>query len=369
MVQTILVYSLLTLFMYVLCKVGKENQKWICVLFAVFLYSIIFGVRFGVGMDYFSYLDAYQNGENSILNKEPGFIFLINFLRSLNAHFSIFFGIVAFVQLALCFRLIKRVPDVYPWLVLTFMLGGQWLVFGNGLRQEVAFAIFVVSLSFLKTGATKKDYLIHFLFILLAIAFHSSAKILILVSLVLIIKKEWFHTIWIQLVVYIIVLFLPSQNNITAFFDRFDFLIDFFGYDRYLDLPSNESFIYRDIERRAGFFITQIINLICICYSNKVKSYYKEQIPVLSIYNLYFFGILWSGLFGGSLVLNRINYYFYQFQFIFSAITMAYLMEKKKENMYCLYLLLICYLLLFVATLFRAETNTALYRFFWEVVS
>ena len=70
--------------------------------------------------------------------------------------------------------------------------------------------------------------------------------------------------------------------------------------------------------------------------------------------------------FGSSQLLNRINYYFYQFQFIFAALTMTYLFKNKKKNI-C-YILLICYTLLFAARMFRAETNTAIFRFFWDYI-
>lgn len=352
--------------MYLLCRRGSIINNWNLVVIAVAIYALVFGVRYGVGMDYFSYLDAYLHGDNSILSKEQGFILLINSLHFLGAHFSVFFGIVAFAQLILCFRLIKNTPEVYPWLVLSFMLSGQWLVFGNGLRQEVAFAIFAMSLIFIKNDNKKLDILFHFLFIVLAVLFHLSAAILFAISIALIIKKEWFHNIKIQLLIYVIAFFFPGINAITMFFDRFDYLIELLGYDRYVEDEARESLLYKNTQLRLGFYIIQMINLICIINSNKVKQYFKDKLPVLSIYNLFFVGILWGFLFGSSQLLNRINYYFYQFQFIFAALTMTYLFKNKKKNI-C-YILLICYTLLFAARMFRAETNTAIFRFFWDYI-
>ena len=364
MILSIIVYLFLSLFMIILCRLGGRLNKWIYVIIAVFLYSIIFGVRYGVGVDYFNYLFAYIENDYLFFEKEQGFLVLIYLLHGFGAHFAFFFGIVAFVQLFLCFRLVKGAPDIYTWFVITFMLGGQWLVFGNGLRQEVAFAIFAMSLIFIKQGIKKNDVIFHFLLLILATLFHKSAILLILVSIILIFKIEWFSNIKTQLLLFVIAFLLPSESFITMFIDQSDSLINYLGYNIYIENDAYSSMAYREIDYGLGFYISQIVNLVCITQSNTVKRYYMNKIPILSIYNLFYFGLLWTLLFSGSLILNRINYYFYQFQFIFAAATMAYLFKYKKKHL--LYLMIICYVLLFVAKMYRANENTALYHFFWD---
>src|SRR5690606_7555628 len=101
MIQTIIIY----LFIIAIMSIGgslKTTKKILGLSFPLFIalifYSIIFGVRYGVGTDYFAYLEAYQHatiyGELTD-NNEFLFDFLTLILAKNGFHFSIYFGIIA----------------------------------------------------------------------------------------------------------------------------------------------------------------------------------------------------------------------------------------------------------------------------------
>ena len=163
--QTIIIYLFLFLIMLAFSNLAVRKKKWNYIIGGLFIYTIIFGIRYEVGMDYPSYLAAYEDqgtdkyglGQNLF---EPGFIFIIKFFNFIGAHFSLFFGFVAFIQIYFVFKALKYNFKLYPYLVYTFMIGCVWLDFSNGLRQILALCFLIYSISLLD----KKNWFISCLF-------------------------------------------------------------------------------------------------------------------------------------------------------------------------------------------------------------
>lgn len=364
MLQTILVYSLLFFVMYVLCYYASKQNKWWAVVVALIIYSIIFGLRYGVGVDFFGYLEIYEkcritDGQTLLYGKTfaPGFLFIMKTLALNNFHYGWFFGVVAFLQIFLVFLSVKKDRYIYPFLVITFMLGGSWLSYANGLRQILAVCCFMVSLRF----AGEKKIIWHYIFICLAILMHNSAWILIIFYPLLWFKGEWFSNLKLQFILLGISLVIMQFDAIWGIMQYIDYGAELLGYERYLDVT--EKLQSKELGIGLGFFIMLMINIICIYFSNDVKHFFNSRFLVY-IYNFYFIGVLIAYAFLTSHIIQRVNYYFYGLQLIFAAYTLFYL---SKENKKFFYLLLSLYFLTFVAILYRAEFNTAMYLFNWEV--
>lgn len=361
MLQTVLVYSLLFLVMFGLCSNASKQNKWWCVVVALIIYSIIFGLRYGVGMDFFGYLKFYEkfrvSGGQIALRAdfEGGFLFIMKQLALRNFHYGYFFGVVAFLQIFLLFYSIKKDRWIYPFLVVVFMLGGSWLNYANGLRQILAVCCFMVSLRF----ASEKKFIWHYAFIALAILMHNSAWILVVFYPILRFKEEWISNLKLQFILLGTSLILMQIDVIFNVLQHIDYFISVLGYKHYLG-----SYAIEDNWRIGlGFFLLLGMDVICIYFSNNVKGFFRSRF-VIYIYNLYFVGILLKYALFGSQLIQRVNYYFYGLQVVFAAYVLFYL---SKRNKLFFYILLGLYILTFVAILYRAETNTALYMFNWEV--
>lgn len=358
MVQTITVYLVLSFIMVLFSYISKKKNSFKYTLIGLFIYSIIMGLRYGVGTDYFSYENIYNSyielGNFSYSRLELGFRMLIQLFASLRLSYPFFLGVMAFLQLFFLFRGLKTF--IYPYAAFTFMLGGEWLHFSNAIRQILAFCILVYSIKFLQ----KNSFIKYLICVVIASLFHNSAVLLLVIYPIFRTKKEWFSNNLFQIFLLLFAIFLMQVNIIGFFISMTEPLAIYLNYGNYTKLQGG--ILFDEVKLGLGFYVQFTINLLLIVYSSKVKNFFSSTWLTMA-YDLYFIGVLWHYIFIDSLILNRINYYFYGFQFIIAAFTLYYLHKQKK--IFC-YILTTLYILLFIATMYRMESNTALYIFNWQ---
>lgn len=359
LLQTYMVYIILFLIMWVLCADAVRSRNWNRVLLALLAYAVVFGVRYGVGVDSLSYMDMYEMGFTKAQEEdiEIGYKVINNVFSGLGLHYSFLFAFLAFTQLFCIFSMERKNPAIWPFLTFVFMIGCYWLTFSNGIRQIMAFCLFAYSIPYLH----KKQYWEVVLLWVLAFLFHKSAVLLIPLYLVLIFTKEWVSNIWIQLGLMSAAFMLSMGESFSTLVAQFDTIIGFVGYDNYLDNTYADKF-YDSIELGVGFYVNFLINVIIIAFSKKVKAMYSNSwYP--RIYNLYFVGVIFGYLVLGSQILGRVNYYFAYFGIIVAAHTLRYLYSRRKTFYYAL-VGLYCFVL--VGTLRSAEYNTSMFYTFWQ---
>ena len=352
--------------MFALARKASRKKNWSYILIALCFYSIIFGLRYEVGMDYPSYLNSYQNQGQSyeigVYDFEPGFSLFIKVLTSINAHFVFFFGLVAFLQIYLVFKTLKPNYEIYPYLVFTFMFGCIWLDFGNGLRQVLALCIYIYSLTFLN----KKKWLIYCLScILLATTIHKSVILLIPIYFILRNKKIWFANIRLQFVLFTIAYIIGEIGIVQQFIKQFEIVFSYMQYEDYLERTDLEHMLDKEISRGLGFYGILVADILLLSFSNKIKNYFVKDNLIKYFYNFFFVGILIRYAFLSSMMIQRVNYYFYYFKFLVAAYALYY---AKKKNHYLFYSLIFLYLLYFIGILSSMEVNTSMYKFFWQVL-
>ncbi|MBE6236649.1 MAG: EpsG family protein [Bacteroidales bacterium] len=359
-IQTLLVYISLTLLLYFAARYSAEKNTLFFIVSAIAVYSVVFGLRSGVGMDFWSYKRWYDDallGIGSYDHLEPGFRFLMDICAAASLPFSFFLGVVAFIQLLLVFLAVRPFRDAYPFLALVFMLGGIWLSYANGLRQQLAFCIFAYSVHFI----ADRKWIRYYLCIALAIMFHTSAVFLLPLYPLYIFSDGWVRRKWIVLGLLVAVLLASGTSAVNFIAGYADGLAAYLGYDIYFN---DDYELTRTVERGLGYWINLSISVCLIYFGDQVKSYYGSR-TVNIIYDLFCFGVLWKYLFIGSLIFSRVNYYFLGFEYIFAALTLAAMSRTftlKKA------VLLSLYGLVFIAIMFRMRTNTAMFMFNWQNV-
>jgi len=345
--------------MLAFCYQGSVKKQWSYVVVAVLIYAVLFGMRYGVGRDHIAYWEMYKLGDFSLYEDEPALPFIIKLCKSLYFGPVIFFAIVSFVQLYLCFRVLRKDYYIYKYALIPFFLGAIWLSFSNGLRQEIAFCIFVSSLLAIK----EKKWWAYYFMIIVAILFHKSAILLLPLYPILVIKDNWFKKSNLQLVTLLFVVTASNVNVIQDVFSHIDPFIQLIGYGDYFSEYRYSDFLYKESQYGIGYYLILATNIILVLYSDKYKGQFNSK-TVNMMYSLYYIGVIMYYLFMGSLLLGRLNYYFYQFNFLVGAYALCYL---NKANKYIYILLLLLYLLIFASTLYRGAENTAFFKFFWEV--
>lgn len=364
--QTVIIYLTLFGIMFFLSKKAVRYKSWKYIIGILLIYSVIFGIRYGVGMDFLVYLESYESKGVSKYSYvdlyEPGFMAIIKIFSFLNLHFSFFFGFVAFLQLYYVFKTFRYNFELYPYLVYTFMIGCVWLDFSNGLRQILALCFFIYSLSLLD----KKHWLItSFIYILLAASMHKSAILLIILCVLLHKKDIWFNNLKIQFVAFVLAFIIGNIGFVQQVIEQFDVVLSYMQYDHYLERTDLEDMVEKKVSKGIGFYGILITDIILVACSNSVKRYFYYNPYFKRIYNLYFIGVLIRYAFLTSLLIQRVNYYFYFFKFVIAAHTLLY---AKKHNKLIFVALIFLYLLLFIGTLSSMEINTSLYKFFWQTI-
>lgn len=363
MLQTVIVYFLLIVVMMYLSYIGRAKEKWKYMIYAIIAYSIVFGIRYGVGVDFFSYLHNYNaytttTGHWGVSKQfEIGFGLITEIIADLKAHYTIYFGVIAFLQLYFTLLAFKKEYKLYPYLVFSFMVSCYWLTYSNGLRQIMAMSIWIWAIKFL---AEKKTWQFC-LSILLAFTMHTSAIVLLIFYPIYNWKQEWFKDIRLQIALIVFSLILMKVDIVQSLMQNFDTIIQLTKYDDYTQEDQAIN-IHKQVKLGLGYAITLFLILLLVFNSNKTKQYFKSKLFNI-YYDLFFIGACLKYILINSLVFTRVNYYFIHIMFIVAAYTLRY---AHKNNKTLFYLILSLILFTFVATLYGGFENTAVYVFFWQ---
>ncbi len=363
MLQTLAVYISLTIIMLYLSYIGRAKQQWKYMVYAVVLYAVVFGMRYGVGVDYFNYLNNYNayntsSGQFGVSqNFEAGFGLLTGFLASIHAHYTVYFGVIAFLQLFFTFLALKDEHRLYPYLIFSFMIGAYWLSYSNCLRHILAMGLWIWALKFI----TEKKIWQYYLAIAVACSMHTTALALLLFYPIFRWKQEWFRNIYLELGLLAVAVGLMMVNPLQSLLKNFDTLIAMAGYEVYLD-SDHANQMNSEATLGLGFMVSLVINILLIVYSNKVKEFFKSKYLNIA-YDLFIIGIMLKYIFINSMLFLRASYYFIYMIIIVTAFTMYYARQKNKPLFYALAALLV---VLFFGTLRSGDDNTASYLFFWQ---
>lgn len=329
------------------------NNKFSYMVVGLIAYSFIMGIRYGVGTDFFSYQNMYDTTLSGFdVEKEPGFIAIIKVAIFLGLSNSFCLFIYAFIQLFLIFKAFSKYRQVFPFLVITFMLSEEWLMYANVIRHMIAFAIFVYALKYI----INRNPIKYLLLIALACLFHKSAAVLVIIYPIYLFRSSFFNKRFIQYILLAGALVMMNLNFIQEFIAYFDKLIVLLGYgDKYL----MDDRMDMEVSLGVGFLVELCIALTIIFFSPKIKQYYNSSLLNIS-YDLFFVGLLIKYSFIGSMLIQRMNLFFFGFTFIVAAFTMEHLFKTRKLMRH---VFLCLYLLFFLGVMMGMKDNTALYVF------
>ncbi len=333
-------------------------------LLSILVFAVVFGIRYDVGIDHLRYIEQYNivNELNIAVDTEIGYLTVERLFSYFDFHYSIFFTFIAGLQLFLICYALKDNYEVVGWMFVTFMLSTIFLNFMNGIRQEIAFCFQAVAMYYL----SNRKFVVSYICIFLAICFHTSALLLLPIPLLYIKNTSYFNNIPFQVTLLFIsiavsILYKPAVLIFTSLID----ILEIFGYDgyKYMVLGGDLSFLEPKRETGLGFIILIFMNLLNVLNSKRVKLYYGSTLLNI-MYDLYFIGVIYSYIVSGSLILGRVNYYFYNFSFIISAFTMSYLYKvPSKWNKILLLTFIGIYFLVFCAVvILRGVESCAIYK-------
>lgn len=346
--------------MYSLCTKARIKKKWSYVVWGVVIYAFVFGLRHGVGTDFHSYYEAFvelQKGKEPDTNFDSGFLLFMKAIVHIGLPRLFYFGSIAFIQLYLIFKALKKEYYVWPYIAITFFLNCEWLAFANTIRQVLAFAIFAFAINY----AIEKKLVQYIFAIAVASCLHKSALMLLPLYPILNGEKQYFKNILLEYILFVVALVLNQFGAVMYVLVYLPSIMQITGYSSYMyDTFINQ--VIREVNVGLGYYIGIVINLILIGYSNKVKDFVRSQ-TVNIVYDLYFVGVLANYIFLTSRIIQRVFLYFFGFAFVIGAYTLFYF---KKRNKRMFYVLLFLYLLIFIGYMMGMEYNSTAFHFMWE---
>ena len=382
MIESLLVYGSLLIVM-IMCGVVaarrepvyvpysgiyKNNERFlrseIFILIAAF--TFVSGCRWGVGVDFFRYLVAYENS----LDVRFEFLFknISEVLRHFGAPSPVFFSVWAFLQITLLYYALKNYRFIFPFFAFFLLCSPTYLSFMNVIRQQLAACVFLVSLQFIE----KKQPLYFYLCVLLAYWFHRSSLMLIIIYPLFRYKADWFSNVLVQFLIYGIALYLSSHFDlVTAIIDApFRWFSEHLGFKRYkMGLLSIESLDDRNQFGRKtgmGIYVSYFRTIPIILLSKDMKKYYSTRFFDM-VYTSWFISVMSGLVFGKSITLSRPFVFFGLFQPILWSYVVYYCFKKQKP-VYYLYAVsfIMLHVLIFLNIISYGEVNTSAYLFFWQ---
>ena len=319
---------------FVNTKIDMQQIK-LCIIF-----SLIAGLRFGVGTDYEFYLEPYYYND---LSDRLEFLFkeFSQGCIDVGLHPTVYFTIIAFVQiLCLChfFKGSKFLIPLFVVYLFTNGLFGSWM---NTIRQDLATCIWLFSIQFARQRKLAK-YLICGI---ICIGFHYSSAILIALYPMITNGKDYCPSRKVQLIIFTaaIVLrgFLESMlmhaEGIFQLYTNAMAMVSGGSYDSYtVDGSLDQMAENAASTSKSGlaFLFKMIVYYVIIIYSERIKHFYNSGL-FNTIYNFFFISIVVTYILpGGAFNLARPFQYFVPFSSIVLAYFTYYMCMRLQKEVY-----------------------------------
>lgn len=320
-IYLLLLFSILLLGMLL----EKSNKKTYSILICIIL-TLIAGLRhYTIGNDTITYLRFFNNALSSYMTSryEIGFIYFTLFIRRITDNFTIYLLIISFLFNYIICKLIRKDS---PNMIVSFLLFFLCRFFFNEMnimRQYISIAIIILGFKYIY----KRKFLQYFICIIVAMLFHKSAFLCIILYFLYNVKITKKISIIICIAsLFMFSLFYNVVNYITMKLNMYETYVDlFYGSNK---IGNVISFIICLSIIFLSFYINKITKNNSL---DKKENYYKWLLILATVTS--FLSIKIS-------IFSRIKNYFDLFVVIFIPIIVEKINGKKKFLIYFIIILL-----------------------------
>lgn len=315
-----IIYFFILLMSIYLMYYGEKHNIKIIVFFSILLVTLLGGLRYGIGTDYFSYQEIYNeyatNGTTAGHYIEILFCQLMRLAIVFNLPFSVFLFLIQVLINCVTFWAIYREKNKiglwFPWAIFCFE---YYILSYNMIRQSIAMAFCLLAITYFNQSKIK------FLFLtILAIGFHNSAIIFIPILFLSLIYKLPKRNI-IYFVVITICLFIVIKK--TLIINLIARVFPVIGYAGYL-IGNGSSSIFGILFK----FLPVIIPLLFVI--NKIN-----KNPEFELFFILFIlgGVLSLLVLSGKDQIGRITFYYTMLKILL--IPYSFKLYSDKYNRAC----------------------------------
>lgn len=336
MVEYILTFSFLGFAaIWDLIKPKRENLTVILQIYIVIILTILAGLRFEVGFDYYGYQQLFYKTPEIInllgsnlselgIHGEYGYILLNSIIKSLGLNVTVVFLTVSFFTVILTFISYRRISKYYFVAIYFYVARFYFLLNMGQIRQALAMSILMYSIKYL----AERNLIKYIFVVLLAGSFHSVSYLMIpiyFISKINIKDKHFKYFILAAMVIGSTGWFGIVVNNFGSYLP--ESIVNYYYWNQY---SYSLGLLDPVLLFRIGLLFILIKNRVTI---NNNTNYSKELVY------LYFYGIIAFILLNeAALIATRIAVVFS----IFEGILVASLIDVKNK--------LISFLLVFGVT-------------------
>ena len=319
---------------YITYSNGRLKEKTFFrweIITPILIFSIVLGMRWNVGWDHIPYLFAYI--QNDIERFEFGFKFITSLFQKANIHYVLYFTLWAFLQIYFFLLSFKKEYYLFPFLIIFIFTQSEVSFWINGIRQALSMCFILYSITFID----KKKPVYYILLSIIAVSFHRSAIIIVIILYPLLVSgKCYFRKQYLQY--FLLILAFIGRTIIYNHIEQFEIVLEFYneliGYAGTEVGYTMEQLSAMEKENSIGFvyIIRLLVILIIIAFSTKMRLFYSSRWFNI-IYNLFFIGALFTYLAPGNINnIDRLFRYFYIYKPIMISYLCYYLYKCNNTN-------------------------------------
>lgn len=381
MIQSLVIYGLLIIVMYLGGRKAEIRQMQYPdghfflspeVFIPIIVFAFFSGVRYDVGVDHLAYVNEYEHlrifGEYKNIDYDIGYNLVMFLFTRYQIHYVFFFLFLSFIQVVFIFWSFREERQILIYVGILLLLSFQYFFLMNGIKQGIAFCIFLYAIKFI----LERRVFLYVLAILLASTIHTSALLLLPVYLFNPDNEREFMGAKLQLLLVAITVYLGSSSIIHDFLNGID--IKFITGIDFIDNSIKNTTLrtMQDIEfNRLTWGPTRIIEMLLNIFLilNSKQLIYWGSNRVKLIYVLYFISILLEAMFFKFHGIMRIILYFSMLRFVIFSYLLYFLLREKRTTAGITtgLAVLALFLMIFSIRIYMADSEShILYQFFWE---
>lgn len=322
----------------------------------IIIYTIIIGTRYEVGTDWNNYKDYFLNCDFYYTRepREPIYYFLNKIvLYFFGDNYIFFFLLIAFLQISLIVKALKRFDYIFPLAILLFFLIGPFLAFQNVMRQSLAFCLFFYSIKFIERGCLKK----YIITVVIATCIHTSSILFLPLYFICRRKRTFLDSLSFQLVLYLASLLLAD----FIFSAIMPLVFDTFTSEQIVRYK--QGYEERGLSTGVGFILLRMLDLILLLVSRKMGENFADQKYII-YHRIFFIGVIISNIAGTNDLILRLAFPFLMVKFFLYAFVLFYLFSSKRLiNVVWAVLLLILFLILYSVSILSQANGCSPYFF------
>lgn len=272
------------------------------------LLVVVAGFRYGIGTDYYTYEQIYNNIEDASYI-ETGYRYVNIILKYLGCSYEMSVLFFALVTNLLLLHFIKQYSIDFVFSLVLYVFLNYYFITFNAVRQMIGIAIFLTGVNYV----FKKKYLSFLLMTAFAALFHYSIFIGILYPICKINKKNIYVIVWLASIPFIV---LPIQSIIIKLMPASLHYADYF----------TSPFFTQTSSAAVFKLIVPNVFVILTFYYISVFNNMTERFWV----NVFIFSTAIANIAHGVNVLIRLNYVFQIVEIIFYPLFISKIQKLQK---------------------------------------